>query len=569
MISKNSFKRLLGDIPLTAEAYWLLRQRGKSLNKSFSFERLERELPGWCLQADSAKKDGSTNFKTVEGRKVLIFATLRYWIEHAVLLSLAMAGQGMDVIFMYLPYANWRKRISKFDLRRQNAYARKVLSQIEGQFQSISLLDVPGSKPNQQRLPEPLLEAIAEVSLRDTQYTMQIEEIDREDEDSPSYCLYKLRQERNQYAALAFLAYINSIDPSRTPDTIITPNGSILEMGAIYQTARYLEIPIVTYEFGEQRERIWLAQNDEVMFQNTENMWDALKKRPFSEDQKARIRDLYSSRRDASLWKNFSRLWQDSPGQGGEQVYADLKLDSRPVVLLAANVIGDSLTLGRQVFTKNMTEWLQRTLQYFVHRTDKQLIVRIHPGERYTRGPSVADVIRKGQPSLPEHIHVIEAGSTINTYDLLEISDLGLVYTTTVGMEMAMAGIPVIVAGKTHYRSKGFTFDPISWEEYFSLLDKIITNPLEYQLSKGLVDKAWQYAYCFFFEYPCSFPWHLLFFWEELESWSIERFLSSDGQQEFGHVFKYLVGEPRSWNESLQVPSTPTSESFMPVEQEF
>ncbi len=38
-------------------------------------------------------------------------------------------------------------------------------------------------------------------------------------------------------------------------------------------------------------------------------------------------------------------LWQEQPSQGGEQIRKTLQLDQRPVVLLAANVIGDSLTL--------------------------------------------------------------------------------------------------------------------------------------------------------------------------------------------------------------------------------
>ena len=67
---------------------------------------------------------------------------------------------------------------------------------------------------------------------------------------------------------------------------------------------------------------------------------------------------------------------------------------------------------------------------------------------------------------MPSNIHLVAAGDPINTYDLVEIADLGLVYTTTVGMEMAMSGVPAIVGGQTHYRGKGFTQDPVSWEEY-------------------------------------------------------------------------------------------------------
>lgn len=107
-----------------------------------------------------------------------------------------------------------------------------------------------------------------------------------------------------------------------------------------------------------------------------------------------------------------------------------------------------------------MTEWLERSLDFFARRPDVQLVVRIHPGERYTKGPSVADVIHRRLPELPEHIHLVGAGDPVNTYDLVEIADLGLVYTTTVGMEMAMSGVPAIVIGQTHYREKGFTLDP-------------------------------------------------------------------------------------------------------------
>ncbi len=61
--------------------------------------------------------------------------------------------------------------------------------------------------------------------------------------------------------------------PEERPEMLLTPNGSILEMGAIYQAARHLGLPAVTYEFGEQRGRIWLAQNSEVMLQETDDLW--------------------------------------------------------------------------------------------------------------------------------------------------------------------------------------------------------------------------------------------------------------------------------------------------------
>src|SRR5690606_4569093 len=145
--------------------------------------------------------------------------------------------------------------------------------------------------------------------------------------------------------------------------------------------------------FGEQRDRIWFSQGKPVMIQDTRAMWVASKDKPFSDEQLETVRDLFQHRQGAALYQNFYRKWQDLPAEGGDAARAKLGLDARPVVLLAANVIGDSLTLGRQVFTDGMTDWLVQTLHDFAARPQLQLVVRVHPGERNLDGPSVADLV--------------------------------------------------------------------------------------------------------------------------------------------------------------------------------
>jgi hypothetical protein len=581
---KAAIKRILGELPLTAEVYWQFRQRQKPLSKSFTFSHVEKWLPEWCAAVETAKQNPRAVDKNspwvYPKQRVMIFTTLRYWIEHATLLGMALSGLGHEVTLTYLPYANWRKPINLFDLRRHNLYANKVLKETAPWMNCVSLLDVnqvnilQENQPllDQTSLPASLLQAIKEVSLRDTQYTLQIEEVDQslpDESQSKSALLeaprlYQLRLARNIQAAEATLSWIQTRAPQERPQVIITPNGSILEMGAIYQVARHLDIPVVTYEFGEQYGRIWLAQNAEVMRQETDELWEACKDLSLSDQQWEKIRSLYASRQDAQLWENFTRRWQGQPSQGGEQARQALGLDSRPVVLLAANVIGDSLTLGRQVFSNNMTAWLRKTVLFFSQRTDAQLVVRIHPGERWAQGPSVAQVVRETTPDLPPHIHVVEALDPVNTYDLVEIADLGLVYTTTVGMEMAMSGVPTIVIGTTHYRGKGFTLDPDTWEVYDKLLEDVLAAPETYRLSRQQVERAWHYAYRFFFNYPNAFPWHLLNFWNEQETWPLARVFSDEGLAEFGEVFNYLVGKPRDW--TVEVADQPHAERSSPPE---
>jgi hypothetical protein len=527
-LTKSSFKDILGGLPWFPELYWQVRNPGRSISAKFDLTRLQKALPDWVSDAIEARQHKPANLKPAN---VFLFATQRYWLEHVTLLGLALAGQGHKVNLAYLPYAEWMKPLNRFDARRQSIYIYSVISQAEPLLQIIPLI---GMEKNPQ-LDADLQSAIELTALRDTQYTLQVEDVSTDSD------LYRLRLERNTQAARTALGWLRA----QRPDVIIIPNGTILEFGAIYQTARSLNIPTVTYEFGEQRGRLWLAQNAEVMRQNTDDLWTARRNMPLTPPQLEQVQTLFAARQRASLWENFARRWQGTPSEGGVKVRATLGLDERPVVLLATNVIGDSLTLGRQVFSDSMTEWLERTVRWFAEHAEAQLVIRIHPGELITKGPSVADVVNRILPAIPPHIHLIPADAKINTYDIVEIADLGLVYTTTVGMEMAMSGVPVIAVGNTHYRGKGFTLDANSWEAFFETLTNVLAAPQSFRLPREQVDQAWNYAYRFFFEYPHPFPWHIMHFWKDLEEWPLARALGAEGQ--FAQTLRYLIGDPVNW----------------------
>jgi hypothetical protein len=528
---KRTLKHILGELPLAPEVYWQVRGRGQPLSRAFSLKRVSAGLPIWRAEAAAARQNAPA------GKRLALFATLRYWIEHAALLGISLAGLGHTVELGFLPYANYQRPFNRFDLRRQNAYSLAVLGGAGDLLRPVSLLDV---RPPD-RLPDEVRRAVLAIALRDAQYSLQVESV------PPEHPLLALRRTRDLSAAAAAYAWLTA---SR-PDTLIVPNGSILEMGAVYTVARHLEIPVVSYEFGEQTGRIWTAHNREVMRQETDELWAARRAQPLTPAQDEQIRALFAARQGGQLWENFSRRWQGQANQGAEAARAQLGLDARPIVLLAANVIGDSLTLGRQVFTESMTAWLERTVQDFAKRPQAQLVLRIHPGERFTGGPSVAEVVNHALPGLARgeypHIHLVGATAPTNTYDLAALADLGLVYTTTVGLELAMSGAPVIVVGRTHYRDRGFTLDPTSWDDYTAALDGVLADPAAARLTAAQVEAAWNYAYRFFFEYPQPFPWHLLHFWEELETWPVGRVLAPEGQAAFGETFASLSGAPRRW----------------------
>jgi len=532
MLNKTSLRNFLGELPLVAELDYALRQKNRARKDHYNLSRLGKSLPFAVSQVTPFAQ------KAKPGKTILFFATLHYWIEQAAYISLVLAGLGHKVILMSLPYAEWHREMDKLTQRQRVFHTRDALSGLAPLVEHTSFLDLRPSSA----LPAALKADVEEISLWDAQYTLMREEVDL---DSPKdRKLYDLRIRRNTFAALAALEWMQT----NKPDVVLIPNGLILEMGIVFRVARYLDICAMTFEFNDQREQIWLAQNTSIMRQDTDYLVRDRCSLPMTDEMYQRLADLENARRGARVWGKSKRLWQYVSSQGGDETRKALGLDERPVVLLAANVLGDSLTLGRNIFAASMSEWITRTVQFFARRPEVQFVIRIHPGEKLVQqAKSMGTVVREALSEIPSHIHLIGALDNVNTYDLIEIADLGLAYTTTVGVETAMNGIPVISCGQTHYRGRRFTIDPNTWDEYFAVLKSILSDLPAYRLSEQQVARAWNYAYRFFFEYPRPFPWRLMNFWDDLEVWPVEKVLSEEGMAQFEDTFKVLVGEPFTW----------------------
>ena len=329
-------KDLLGRVPAAAAAYSAVRpQRPRT---RYSLEQLVAHLPAaaQAVRASAAESAG--------GKRLILFATLHYWIEQAVMVGLVLRGMGYHVSVAYLPFSDWRKPGNLFDVQRQDQYTRRVLAPVGDLIKVIPLLD----RGDGAKLPRDLAAAAAQASAYDVMYSMQAENPDMES------ALAQLRMERNCQAGAAALSLMGR----ERPDVAVIPNGLVTELGMFFQTARFLGVPTVTYEFNDQREQIWIAHDDVVMRQNTDALWAARGSVELSSAELGRIRELEAARSSAKTYGKGTRQWQDLPGRGAAALRSELGLDERPVVLLATNVLGDSLTLGRHLFASSMAEWI-------------------------------------------------------------------------------------------------------------------------------------------------------------------------------------------------------------------
>lgn len=528
-----ALKRALGRVPGAAEAAQRLRPARGAPLPGESLERLAAALPAWAAAARAARSDGSA-----PGARVLVMAYLPWWIEHACGLALLLTAEGHTVDLALAPGPRWAQPAEVFDTRRQWVYLTQALRPLRGLVGLHDLIHGPRAA-----LPEALAGQLDRLTVVDVQYARMREALDLSP-DGADAGLYALRRARNRRAAAGALRLL----ASGRYRSVVIPNGSILEFGAVYRAARAAGVRAVTYEFGEQRERLWLAQDGEVMRLNTAALWAARGHLPLTDAERQRLHDLMAARRGARLWQNFGRRWQTGDSQGAQAARAALGLDpQRRVALLCTNVVGDSLAIDRQVFTDGMADWLARTVRLFAERPQAQLVVRVHPGEMLGAGHPSAQIVREAAPDLPAHVRVVPPDAALNTYDLIELADLGLTYTTTVGLEMAMLGLPVIVSGDTHYRGKGFTDDPDTFEAYRQALDRRLDGGVGQGLAPERIELAWRYAYRFFFEYPFPYPWHVIRFWEDIEARPPAWAMAAENRARYRRTLRALTAEPLAW----------------------
>lgn len=522
----QQLKELIWRLPFIAEMDVSLR--GYYGLKDNHIHKLDKVINDWVFET----KQNLSTLPDDEQKHIFLFAATHAWIPNTIIMALVLKALGHRVSYGYVPYMKWFDDVNDYNLRKLEHLVHSVLKKADNLLEIVPFTKVPQAELN-----ERLLKETEQLSVRDCQYTFMIEEVDL------NHKLFELRKRRNTQATASLHYWLKE----NKPDLIIVPNGMVFEYGAVQNVTVNLEIPVVSYEYGEQAGKMWLDKNQSVMLQDTSKLWSQVKEKEFTSEQKEQVQELYASRVNADLWENFERKWQGVPKQGDQAIKDQLGLDDRPIALMAANVIGDSLTLNRATFTESMANWIRKTTKYFIERNDVQFVLRAHPGEAGAKGPSVVDLVNDEYPKLPENVHLVGPEDPVNTYDLISVASLGLVYTTTVGMEIAMHGVPVVVVGNTHYRGKGFTNDPATWEEYFQMLDDLFSKKEKVGLEKKKVELAWKYAYHFFFTYPYEYPWHMRGFMDSVEKYPLSQFLSEQGKQKYSRTVQALLGEPVTW----------------------
>jgi len=289
------------------------------------------------------------------------------------------------------------------------------------------------------------------------------------------------------------------------PTRMMAVHGIYVDHGTACEVARKLGVPVVVFAVPYRRDTIMLCHGDtyhRALVLEPNANWEHLE---LTATQEERLLDYVDSRRSG---KQDSVTYHPSPIEAEAAIRQDLGLSSdRPIVSLFTNVMWDAQLYHSYNAFQNLLDWLFQTMEYFERRPDLQLVIRIHPAEVKAVKKStqpLAEEIRQRFPRLADNIKVISPESDLSSYTLAEMSQATLIYGTKMGLEIALRGVPVIIAGESMNRGKGFTYDVETPQQYFELLDRVTELPRN---TPEMMKRARAYAHHFYFRRQIDFPY--------------------------------------------------------------
>jgi hypothetical protein len=277
------------------------------------------------------------------------------------------------------------------------------------------------------------------------------------------------------------------------PDVVLAVNGLFAAERAVCAAAAERGVRVVTYEVSPRKDSLVFGEGSPAPEMNMDGLAEDQMSQPLSNEQAGALDALLAARESgASAHESY---FGESQDHRGDAVRSSLGIEPGKRVLSAfTNLAWDSALFGNDVAYASQFEWLARLCELAPRLADTAIAIRVHPAEsRWGTGQPVESELHDRIGELPENVRLIRPDDSTSSYGLLAISDLALCYTTTVGLEAAVRGVPVAVAARTHYRGRGFTVDIDSDED----LVRVIADPPA--MSPNQVELARRYAFAFFF----------------------------------------------------------------------
>jgi len=289
----------------------------------------------------------------------------------------------------------------------------------------------------------------------------------------------------------------NAIDEMRI-DKVLMEDGKKVDWGVIRSVAAKKGVPVdcIRSAFRGYSIRFEYDRPPALMMLMPE--WKTWQHIPLTSSQE-HILDEYLACREKTPFESRSACWQAHIADKN-RVCRKIGLGDHitgKVFAMFPNVSFDAGLTHTVTAFENANRWVTETIRFLQDRPEHHLIVKVHPAEyhRNAQDPLIP-LIQKLFTELPANVHLIPPNTDITAQAAAKLADWVLCYTSTIGVEAAALGKPVMIVGGGWNSGRGFTQDVTSPQQYFELLESICAQTMQYEHPLEL---ARRYAYALFF----------------------------------------------------------------------
>ncbi len=286
------------------------------------------------------------------------------------------------------------------------------------------------------------------------------------------------------------------------PDTMVTLNGRFYPHWIAIELCKQRGIRFVTHERGLRKNTIRFTENSRMHeLESNRERWSRWKDVPLQEDQVQHIQGVLQDRRDG---KGYSWMCFSPPPQAREEVCRKLDLDDRPIVGVFGSSEDETAAFPDRTAGAfpDSRQFLPAVLDYARRRPEYQFVIRVHPNvNSLGTNHQQLEHARTMRESAPENVRVVMPKDPVSSYTLADLSCAGIVYATTLGLEMAVTGKPVVAVAQGTYSHTGCTTQVERPEDFEQALDHALGAPP----SRETARLALRWAYHYFDQFAIPF----------------------------------------------------------------
>ncbi len=254
------------------------------------------------------------------------------------------------------------------------------------------------------------------------------------------------------------------------PRAVIVFNGQFFPEATAKYIAQKRGIRVITHEVGLRPATAFFTDGEATAYPiNIPADFE------LNAEQNKKLDDYLAKRFQGDFSMAGIKFWAEMKGL--DQAFLQKASGFKQIVPIFTNVIFDTSQPHANTVFEDMFAWLDMTLEIIRKHPETLFVIRAHPDELRVRKASretVGGWVEANQAAELPNVIYIAPNEALSSYELILKSKFVMIYNSTIGMEAAIMGMPVLCAGKARFTQYPTVFFPQTIDEVKKKMEEFL-----------------------------------------------------------------------------------------------